>query len=346
MFDEIKGNERVKQILKRMLGSGRVPGSLLFAGEEGVGKRKFAVELARALNCRERQGVEACGKCTICKRIANIALPPADDREANEPIIWSELPDVGVIRPSGRFIKVGQMRDLEREANFRPFEGNARVFIIDGADRLNEASSNALLKTLEEPPPTSHIILVTSRPAALLTTIRSRCQIIRFSPVEKDEIAELLKSDGKLTQADSELAARVAKGSVGRALTTEISLYRQQRDEMLDLLRALTVSPDRAKLLRGSEDLNDAKRKDEYEDRLNLLASLIHDVWVVGLTRDADMAVNNDIESELRRIGEAVDSSTALEWLRQIESHKRGFEVNINRKAACDALLLSMADSR
>jgi hypothetical protein len=149
-----------------------------------------------------------------------------------------------------------------------------------------------------------------------------------------------------MTQTDAELAARVARGSVGRALGTEISLYRQQRDEMLDLLKALTVSPDRAKLLRGSEDLNDAKRKDEYEARLNLLASLIHDVWVVGLTRDPEMAVNRDIESELQRIRDVVNPGTALGWLSQIESHKRGFEVNINRKVACDALLLSMAESK
>jgi DNA polymerase III subunit delta' len=346
MFDEIKGNERAKQILIRMLSAGRVPGSLLFAGEDGVGKRRFALELTRALNCRERQGFEGCGKCAICKRITSISLPPADDKDANDRIIWSDLPDVGVIRPSGRFIKVGQMREVEREANFRPFEGDARVFIIDEADRLNDASSNALLKTLEEPPPTSHIILVTSRPTALLTTIRSRCQIIRFSPVENDEIAELLSGGTRMTQADAELTARVASGSVGRALSTDISLYRQQRDEMLDLLRALTVSPDRAKLLRGSEDLNDAKRKDEYEARLNLLASLIHDVWVIGLTLDPEMAVNKDIESELLRISNVVNPATARGWLKQIESHKRGFAVNINRKAACDALLLSMAEQK
>ena len=84
------------------------------------------------------------------------------------------------------------MRAIEREVNYHPFEGNARVFLIDDADKLNDQSANALLKTLEEPSPTAHLVLITSRPAMLLPTIRSRCQQIRFSPLTASEIEQLL----------------------------------------------------------------------------------------------------------------------------------------------------------
>ncbi|PYS97755.1 MAG: hypothetical protein DMF65_10950, partial [Acidobacteria bacterium] len=165
MFDQLIGNERAKETLRRMLRQGRVPGALLFAGEEGLGKKLFAVELARALNCRARRGVEACGVCAACARIGHFQLPPSDDRDEHKKVAWSEHPDVGMLVPYNRNILVDAVRDLERECNFRPVEGAARVLIVENADTLNEAASNALLKTLEEAPPSSHLILITSRPA-------------------------------------------------------------------------------------------------------------------------------------------------------------------------------------
>ena len=179
MFDSLVGNERAKETLQRMLRQGRVPGALLFAGEKGLGKRSFALELARALNCKDRRGVEGCGVCPACERIFKFQYPAADERDEHKKVIWSEHRDVGVVRPYNRNILVDAVRDLERESNFRPVEGAARFFLVENAESLNEASSNALLKTLEEAPPTTHIILITARPSGLLPTIRSRCQTIR-----------------------------------------------------------------------------------------------------------------------------------------------------------------------
>ncbi|MBD0370578.1 MAG: hypothetical protein ICV60_07080 [Pyrinomonadaceae bacterium] len=96
MFDKLAGNERVKEVLRRMLERGRVPGSLLFVGEDGVGKRLFALEMAKAMNCREPKGFEACDACAPCQRIERFQFPPSDDADANKKIIWSEHPDVGL----------------------------------------------------------------------------------------------------------------------------------------------------------------------------------------------------------------------------------------------------------
>src|SRR4051812_5559026 len=184
MFSKLIGNDDVKDTLRRLLSGGRVPGSLLFTGETGIGKKLFALELAKALNCRNRSGVEGCDECSSCRRIINSTFPPftgADDNR--ERMIWSEHADVAMVRAFKQIIRVAPLRELEREANFRPFEGAARVFIVEDAEYMNEPASNAFLKTLEEPPATSHLILTTTNPMALLATIRSRCQVIRFAPI-------------------------------------------------------------------------------------------------------------------------------------------------------------------
>jgi DNA polymerase-3 subunit delta' len=343
MLDHLLGNQRAKETIGRMLKAGRVPGGLLFAGEEGVGKKLFALEVAKALNCRARVGVEACDVCASCQRIMRFNLPAADDRDAHKKIIWSEHPDVGMARPYGRAILVDQMRDLEREANFRPFEGAARVFLIDDADKLNDASSNALLKTLEEPPVTSHLILITARPAALLPTIRSRCQVIRFQPLAATEIEEHLAREKKLSQKDARVLARLAQGSIGRALGVDLENYRARREAMLGILNALVLTGDRARLLRAAEEMNDARRKDEYEPRLDVLEILIRDVWALALGAPAEQLVNEDVRAQLSQISSRVESRRAASWLTLLETLRGQLSVNINRKVATDALFLAMA---
>ncbi|MGA9996293.1 MAG: DNA polymerase III subunit delta' [Pyrinomonadaceae bacterium] len=343
MFERLVGNQRVKESLRRMLEARRVPGALLFAGEDGVGKKRFALELAKAFNCRARVGVEACGHCPACVRIEEFALPPTDEKDEYKKIIRSAHTDVGMVLPYKRAILVDAIRDLEREANFRPFEGEARIFLIEEADKLNEASSNALLKTLEEPPATSHLILITSRPAALLPTIRSRCQTIRFSPLTVAEIETQLVKDKSVAQTDVPLLARAARGSIGRALSLSADSYRAQREAMLKVLSALVLTVDRVQLLRSAEELNDAKLKDEYEARLDVLETLVRDVWRLALDPKNAQIVNEDLREQLKMMAERTKAQSAARRLMEIEKLREQLAVNINRKVTTDALFLGMA---
>ncbi|HVS82392.1 MAG TPA: DNA polymerase III subunit delta' [Pyrinomonadaceae bacterium] len=346
MFSRLIGNDQVKESLRHLLVSGRVPGSLLFTGEEGIGKKLFALELAKAFNCRQRHGVEACDECSSCRRISGSTFPPFGDADDDkERMIWSEHADVAMARPYKNIIRVDVMRELEREANFRPFEGAARVFIVEDADCMNDAASNALLKTLEEPPPTSHLILTTSNPTALLATIRSRCQTIRFAPIAHEEIESFLIEEKKLPTADAELLSRTSRGSLGRALGTDIDTYRERRDSMLDVLTALTVTGDRAQLLRSAEALAATKDRDEYERRLDVLEGLIRDAWALRLGRPDETTVNSDLLRKLKPIAAELKSAQAGSWLKQIEELRAALEVNINRRVASDALLLTMASA-
>src|SRR5215213_7236619 len=343
MFETLVGNERAKETLRRMLRQGRVPGALLFAGEGGLGKKSFALELARALNCRDKRGDEGCGVCPACVRAGHFQLPAADDKDAHEKVIWSDHRDVGLIRPYNRNILVKAVRDLERECNFRPVEGSARVFLVENAESLNESASNALLKTLEEAPPTTHIILITSRPSSLLPTIRSRCQNVRFAPLTPEELESFLVKQGKRAGAEARLAAQLAAGRPGVALGLNLDTYRARREAMFGVVEALAVGGgDRVRLLRAAEEMGDAKNKDEYEPRLDALEILVRDLWLLALGGGGAL-VNQDLRERLARLAEGVRPARAAGWLTRIEELRGRLAVNVNRRAATDALFLSMS---
>jgi DNA polymerase-3 subunit delta' len=343
MFEHLVGNQSVKDLLTQLLRNNRIPNSLLFAGSEGVGKRQFAIELARAFVCRQPFAYLACGKCAACTRVGLFNTPTSEKGEEYDRVSFGEHPDVGLVIPFKRNLRVGAIRALEIEANYRPYEASARVFIIDDADKMNDAASNALLKTLEEPPETTYLILITSRPDALLSTIRSRCQTIRFAPVTKNEIEELLGERRNFKAADAKLAARISNGSVGNAMTIDIDNYRTRRTFQLSVVEKAFVRPDRAALLRSAEQLNDAKNKDLHEENLAVLESLIRDMWTLknGVTHDA--ITNFDEADRLKTIAVQVESARLEDALAEIESLRQSFQVNINRKSATDALFMKIS---
>jgi DNA polymerase-3 subunit delta' len=345
MFDSLIGNERAKEGLRRMLRLGRVPGALLFAGEEGLGKKLFALELARAFNCTARVSDEACGVCSACARTGKFQFPAEDDRDAHKKVIWSEHKDVGQVIPYSRAILVDAVRDLEYESNFRPFEGTARVFVVEGADKLNDAASNALLKTLEEPSPTTHIVLVTSRPASLLPTIRSRAQVVRFSPLPSKQIEEFMVKSRRRSGEEAKLAAQLAGGRPGLAVEFNLDAYRARRDWALGVVEALTGSEaDRARLLRSAEELSDAKHKEDFEPRLDVLEALIRDLWLSALKAEGAPLVNQDMGRRIALLGEGLPPQRPARWLSRVEELRAQLAVNINRRVAADALFLSMAE--
>ncbi|MEO6050671.1 MAG: DNA polymerase III subunit [Pyrinomonadaceae bacterium] len=343
MFSKLAGNDHVKHTLWHLLANGRVPNSLLFAGDEGVGKRQFALELAKAFICTKPSDYEACDACAACRRADVFLFPKPDDKDAHKRVVVSDHPDVGMVIPYNRNILVDAIRHLESEANFRPYEAAARFFIIDDADKMNDAASNALLKTLEEPSSTSHIFLITSRADSLLPTIRSRCQTLRFAPVETAGIEDFLIGDRAFTHDEAKLAARLSRGSIRRAVSINVEKFRTQRERMLAVVTNVIETGDRAALLRIAEELNDAKNKDSFEDNLDILQSLIHDVWALRAGGDPDRVVNTDLTDKLTRLAEDSSLADLPPWLARIDTMRENLAVNINRKIAADDLFVAMA---
>lgn len=346
MFDKILGNDQLKEMLTRLRSARRVPQSMIFAGPEGVGKRLFALELARSFVCREPEAGLACGECSACIRSGEFEFPKPESRDDFKKVIFSNHPDVGTVVAPNRNIFVDAIRDLEVEAHFRPYEGVGRTFIIDDADKMNDAAANALLKTLEEPPPTTHIILVTSRPDSMLATIRSRSQMLRFAPVSTDDIQRYLTEDRAISRHDAALTARVAGGSIGHAVSINLREFTERRDRMLAVVANAVKTDGRVALLRVAEEINDAKNKEKYEENLDILETLIHDVWSLSVGRDASQIANTDLENELSSLSREARVADLPSWLSAIHELRENFEVNVNRKIATDALFVKMAGTK
>ena len=344
MFDKLIGNNQIKAVLRRLLIQKRVPNALLFAGADGVGKKQFALELAKSFVCLNPKSSEACDACSNCRRADKFTFPKADDRDAFKRVIFSEHSDVGLVIPYNKNILVDAIRELETEANFRPYEATARFFIIDDADKMNDAASNALLKTLEEPPAATHIFLVSSRPDALLPTIRSRCQTIRFAPIDWAEIENYLSKNKKLVREDAALLAKLSGGKLGNAVQADLEQFRARRQTMLKVLESILIKEDRSELLRIAEEMNDAKNKDAYENKLEILQTLIHDLWTIRNKADEKILVNVDSMADLRKLAERADSKKLSAWLSEIETLRERLAVNLNRKIATDALFMQMAN--
>ena len=342
MFDTLVGNDQVKAVIRRLMKGGRVPNSLLFAGGEGVGKRQFAIEIARAFVCTSPVDLAACRVCSACKRVDKFVLPVSEKGEDFDRVFFSDHPDVGTVVPFKRNVRIGSIRSLEREANYNPYEAKARFFIVDAAEKMADPAANALLKTLEEPPPTTHIFLITSRPDSLLPTIRSRCQLLRFAPVEADKVERYLIDQRAFTHDEARIAARLSRGSIGRAVSINVEKFKARRERMLTVLRSAIGNVDRTELLRISEEMQDAKNKDSFEENLEIIETLIHDVWLLKVSGDPAKLVNTDEAAVLSGLANQAPDDLP-DWLTMTEKLRQDLAVNINRKVATDALFVAMA---
>jgi len=310
-FREIVGHRRLIGLLERAIRSESLPPSLIFAGPDGVGKRLVALAAAQAMNCLtpvidavsgQRDG---CGRCSACGKIER-----------------GQHPDVKVVEAEGNSsIKIDPIREVVGQTAYRPFEGRARVVIIDRADLLGEDAQNALLKTLEEPPPRNVFVLVTSRPHLLLTTVRSRCCVLRFAPLAPGDIAPALIQRHKYAERDARAAAALSGGSFVRAMEAGTGELAEAREAAADILaRAARALDARGRLAVGAALLQAAGKQGKDKEgkgpgadrgalavRLRALGSLLRDVTVLTTRAPEAALVNLDLRADLEPLARIYD---------------------------------------
>jgi DNA polymerase III delta' subunit len=317
-FDDILGNGRVKKILRLALERNRLPNTLLFHGPEGVGKRRLALDLAKAVNC-ERKTDDACDACPACVAISG-----------------GRFPDVQEIRPSGQAIKVDHVREMRQVAAMRPMAGRKRVFIISEADKMNEESSNTVLKTLEEPPFFSHFILVTDKVHLILPTIKSRCQALQFGPVGKDVIAGALR-EKSFGEDEARIAALFVGGNLEEALTLNWERIQEVRREAWGFFESLAKPEEPSRFLRSYGYVPRNVIREDLEKTLEIMASFCRDMALIKEGGDASLLLNPDFEPELR----ALEGSWSLEkgrrFFRLIDGAICGLDKNLNMSLIASA---------
>jgi len=341
-IDEIIGQQNALEILRRMYESDRVPHGLLFQGPEGCGKASVAIAFASRLMCEERDG--PCGRCESCRLIVSGGHPDLSmvhrlPRKATASAAATPAGDPDDLR---QFILVDQIRELTRMAGMAPRRRARRVFIIDPADRMNNEAQNALLKTLEEPPGKTVLILVASRPHLLLPTVRSRCFVVGFAALRVGELAAALVERG-IESAEAATRAALAEGRPGRALDLDLARLEERRDRLLRCLETLTTSPTALAELSGMASDIAGKTQSHLLDSLEILEALLRDAARAGRRSDDPGLVHADLAARLRSLGQRMGPERAAELVASVERMRRDLRLNVNRTLVAEALLAAVA---
>ncbi len=323
-WSNVIGQDRVKQILKNTILNGKVAHAYLFYGPEGVGKDAMAIEFAKALNCERNQG-EACDECKTCRGIAELTHPniklifklPLGKNETKDdsPIekldeseikliqeqvkLKSQNPYHKITIPRANSIKINSIREIKMEISHSLFIPGWRVIIVSEADAMTEQAANAFLKTLEEPSPKTVIILTTANKDKLLPTIISRCQLVRFSYLSDDEIANALIERYELTPARARLIARLANGSFGKAIELLDVTIKDKRIKPVDFL-ATIASGKVVKLLIEIEKIVTDYERSEIENFLHIILTWFRDALMLKVGLE-DKIINVDMIERLRK---------------------------------------------
>jgi DNA polymerase-3 subunit delta' len=256
-------------------------------------------------------------------------------------------PDVLIVEPgdSGS-IKLDQVRDIVDRVAYRPFEGQRRVVIIDEADALVASAQNALLKTLEEPPPSSIFILITSRSDMLLPTVRSRCLLLRFRPLATEDVADALVKQGR-TASEARAIAATADGSVGHALGASADDVAEAREVAALVLAEAASVDDPKRRVESARHLLAGAGKSSAQDRelvageLRAMASLLRDIELISVCSDTLWLANPDLKPALSRLN-AYRGDRGVRAFAAVDEALAAVERNAGIKIVADWLVLQL----
>ena len=320
-WDRVIGQDRVKDILRSAISNRRLAHAYLFWGSEGIGKDALAIEFARTLLCRT-QSDTACGECPSCRKMDTLQHPnvklifpmPGGDGEKNEEgeSMDSEIldevrkqtaekaadPYFDISIPKAKFIRIKSIRELKRESSMSGAELGRKIFIIFDADAMNDASTNSLLKVLEEPLEGVHFLLVSSRKDAVKQTIISRCQLIQCSVLSDDEIAGALTERLKIETTQAHFISRLANGNYTRGTELLGNDINKFRSDAVNFLRS-ALGASALKLFDEQEEYLTGNKRDNAEQLLTMMLVWFRDTIMLREGSEVHI-VNIDQRSELQ----------------------------------------------
>jgi DNA polymerase-3 subunit delta' len=317
-FSQVIGHDRVIAILRRSLAADRISHAYLFHGVDGCGMKETALAMVEAVFCGTGGG---CGDCPSCRKVAG-----------------ERHPDLHVVRPDGAFIKIDQIRELQKDLSYRPFEARKKACIIEEAERMNPAAANAFLKTLEEPPGDALLLLLTTHLEGILPTIISRCQQLRFPPLPSETLSAHLRESGA-EEEEARIAAALAGGSLEKAREALAGDRLQSRRLLLERICSLS-SKDIIPLFSAAEEL--ARDKESAIEMVELLQLFWRDVLLVGTGSRG--VTNSDLLPLLHRAAERSTPEQTVEKLDRISRVRQALARNANPRLAAEVLFMELAD--
>lgn len=313
----------------------------IFHGYEGIGRRLVALAFATALNCESPptdggEETEAyCGACGSCRRIAG----------ATDPDVWTLAP-TGLREGGPRSLRVDAVRELQGRLAYRLPEGRFRVVVLDDTELMTVNASNSLLKTLEEPPDHTVLVLVTRRPGQLLPTVRSRCLQVGFGRLPRGDVITYLVERSGMDREEAEWRADASGGAIGRALSLSPEAVQTEKELLERLFAALTADiPTRMKLAAEIARAQAEARRangDLLRGFLSAADEVIRDALV--LSTGADVALRRaDFADLARELHRGYDAGVLLSRLDALEQARDRLERNVNPQLVLEAMLLEVA---
>ncbi|HNW39123.1 MAG TPA: DNA polymerase III subunit delta' [Candidatus Omnitrophota bacterium] len=304
-FNEVLGHDRALSIVKAHLANNRFSGAYIFSGPEGIGKKMVAKIIAQYLNCTG-QGDWPCENCGSCLKIQK-----------------EQHPDLHIIQNEQSQIKIEDIRQILRQANFRPYEGRAKVFIIDNAHKLNIEAANSLLKVLEEPPKDVLIILITHKPQNIIKTVLSRCKVIKFPPLVRSELEEILVKQYALDRTSAHFLAYYAEGRLGLALKLKDTPLLQEKNKLFDAFILSAKPLDRSIM---------SQNKEQLQVSLNILASWFRDIYLLKCGASEKETIHLDRHSDLLKLIPKFSFKQLDDIMLALSESSLYLEKNINSK--------------
>lgn len=316
-FSDIVGHKKQLESLRRALEGDRLHHAYLFLGPEGVGKKTVALSLAMAVHCT-KQANDFCGSCSGCTRVQN-----------------GNHPDVRIVEPLAgkKEIVIQQVRELGKGLSYRAFTGGKKIAIVGPASLMNYPAQNALLKTLEEPPKDSLLILVSGSAGGLLPTLLSRCLRLSFAPLAVEAIANFLETRKGVEREKAELLAAVSMGSLGRAVSEEIEGLVRTRSEWVERMSSLSPG-DAAGWMALAEEL--ASEREKSLKFLEWAGSWYRDILVYSVTGSTRGISNFDLEKRIKQQADKNSRERVLFLLSQVTGTATGIRRNVNRRMALE----------
>lgn len=325
-FADIVGHERQLGSLRLALETGRLHHAYLFTGPEGVGKKTVALALAKAVYCGESQR-DFCGRCASCVKIDNHNHP--------------DVRAVGVL-PKKTEISIEQIRVLEKELSYRAFSGGKKVAIIEPAPLMNPAAQNALLKTLEEPPAGSLLILIAASAGGLLPTLLSRCLRLSFAPLPARVVADYLISRQAMKADEAALVAAASLGSLGRARSSDLAELAEKRKAWVAAIGSLAQGEYGARVALA-EGLG--KERDDAFEFLEWLRSWCRDLLILRATGSDREICNLDAAETIERQSHNARVEGLLALWASVAVAEGRIRRNVNRRLALEDLLAQVAEA-
>jgi len=327
-FNQVVGHEQIIQHLKTAIAMDKVSHAYILAGEDGSGKNMLADAFAKALQCESRiDNRDDCGVCRSCLQAES-----------------GNHPDIIRVTHEKASIGVDDVRiQINNDILIKPYSSHYKIYIIDEAERLTEQAQNALLKTIESPPPYGIILLLTNNLNSLLPTILSRCVTLKLKAVDKEAIRQFLMLNYKIPDYQAELSAVFAQGNVGKAIKYASSEeFGEMKTEVLHLLKYID-DMELYEIIDGLKRISE--QKERIDDYLDLIILWYRDILMYKVTKDINLLTYKNESMDISKQASVKSYEGIEQIIAAVEKAKIRLNANVNFDIAIELMLLTIKEN-